>query len=61
MSQVRAGLLKIRRWKMLADIVDRGTVISGLIALGTLVVMYFVASNIVGVSETLGATIKSSF
>jgi hypothetical protein len=58
MSEVRAGLLKIRRWKMLADVVDRGVLITGLVALGTLVVMYFVANNIIGVSRTLGATIS---
>ena len=61
MSQVRAELLKIRRWKFVADLVDRGTLISGLIALATLLVMYFVANNIVGMTQTLGATLKSAF
>ncbi len=58
MSQVRAELLKIRRWKMLADVVDRGTMVSVLIGLVTLAVMRFLADGILGVFEALAATLK---
>jgi hypothetical protein len=58
MSQVRAELLRIRRWKFVANVVDRGLLITGLVAVGTLMMMHFLATNIIGVSETLGAAIR---
>jgi hypothetical protein len=61
MSQVRAGLLKIRRWKMLTDVVDRGHLMAGLLGLVAVAMMHFMANGISGVLTTLAAAIKRVF
>jgi hypothetical protein len=61
MSLVRAELLKIRRWKMLTDVVDRGHLMAGLLGLVAVAMVHFMANGISGLFATLGATIKSIF
>jgi hypothetical protein len=61
MSQVRAGLLKIRRWKLLADVVDGGHLMAGLLGLVAVAMVHFMANGIAVVFATLGATIRGVF
>ena len=61
MSQVRAGLLKIRRWKMLTDVVDRGHLMAGLLGLVAVAMVHFLGNGISGLFATLGAAVKSVF
>ena len=61
MSQVRAGLLKIRRWKLLTDVVDRGHLMAGLLGLVAVAMVHFMANGISGVFAALVATIRSTF
>ncbi len=61
MSEVRAGLLKIRRWKMLVDVVDRGHLMAGLLGLVAVAMLHFMANGIFGMFATLGAAIRSVF
>jgi hypothetical protein len=61
MSQVRAELLKIRRWKMLTDVVDRGHLMAGLLGLVAVAMVHFLGNGISGLFATLGAAVKSVF
>jgi hypothetical protein len=61
MSEVRAGLLKVRRWKMLADVVDRGHLMAGLLGLVAVAMVHFMANGISGVFAALVTTIRSVF
>jgi hypothetical protein len=61
MGRVYADFLRARRWRLLADVADRNLLMAGLIALGTVMMMHFLARSILGMYETLGAALKRTF
>ena len=60
MSRVSVGLVKVRR-RLFEEEIDRGLLVAGLVGLGTVAMMHFVANNIIVICEALGATLKRVF
>jgi hypothetical protein len=61
MGRVSVGFVKARSWRLFADAADRNLLIVGLVGLGTVFIVYFIANGVFGMFETLGAAIKSAF
>jgi hypothetical protein len=61
MGRVYADFIKARRWRLLADLADREVLTAGLVGLGTIAMMFFVAKSIFGMFGMLAAGLKSVF